>query len=291
MQEFLDIIKSLLTIEKVMILVKIIVVFFLGLLIKKLLRKTAKKITTSRFTKQTVVLTDTIIKYTINIIVILIVLSMLGIKINSILGAAGIAGIAIGFAAQTSISNIISGFFVLGEQTIKIGDYITVDDKSGTVCEITLLAIKVITPDNHLIRIPNETIIKSNLVNSTYFDQRRLTVKTQVSYSTDLKRAFEVLKSVPARCSTVLKDPEPLVYYDGFNTSGIDIVLCVWFKNETLFQTKNEVYMTIKKAFDEAGISIPYNTIDINFNDINLDSKEKEEKEKQKLPEKTSDSF
>lgn len=289
MQEFLDLLKSMLTIEKATILIKIFVVLILGLLIKKVLRKTAKKITIKRFTKQTVVLTDTIIKYTINIIAILIILSILGIKINSILGAAGIAGIAIGFAAQTSISNIISGFFVLGEQTIKIGDYITVDDKSGTVCEITLLAIKVVTPDNHLIRIPNETIIKSNLVNSTYYDQRRLTVKTQISYSTDLKRAFEVLKSVPARCSTVLKDPEPLVYYDGFNSSGIDIVLCVWFKNETFIQTKNEVYMAIKKAFDEAGISIPFNTIDINFNDINKESEKQEEKGK--LPDKLPDSF
>ena len=101
-----------------------------------------------------------ILKYSFFVLAVIYVLGIFNIKITALLGAAGIAGVAIGFAAQTSFSNIISGFFILSEKSLKIGDYITIKDVSGTVDSIDMLSVKIKTPDNQMVRVPNETIIK-----------------------------------------------------------------------------------------------------------------------------------
>ena len=188
---------------------------------------------------------------------VLSVLNFFGIKLTTLLGAAGIAGVAVGFAAQTSFSNIISGFCT--ERTcFKIGDFISVDGTAGTVDSVDLLSVKIVTPDNKAVRIPNETIIKSNLINNSYYPQRRMDVRISVSYKEDLEKVLEVLKSVVPGCPSGLTEPAPVVFFDGFGASGIDVVLGVWFRNENFLKMKNELYIGIKKAFTEEGIKIPF---------------------------------
>ena len=190
-------------------------------------------------------------------------LGLFGINLKAIWGAAGIAGVAIGFAAQTSVSNLISGLFVLTEGSIHVGDTIIVGDVTGIVDEVKLLSIRVHTLDNQMVRIPNSTIINSNLTNNSYHRKRRLTLKVGVDYSTDMKLALETLKKAPDLCPTVLKDPAPAVWFDGFDASSINIVVAVWFKPVDFLQTKNDLYIAIKQVLDEAGISIPFNQLDV----------------------------
>lgn len=202
-----------------------------------------------------------IIKYIFYVLVIFYFFNLFGIKLTAVLGAAGIAGAAIGFAAQTSVSNIISGFFVLGEQTFQIGDFITLGTISGNVHTINLLSIKIITPDNQLVRIPHETIIKENFINNTYFPVRRMAITVSVSHDTDLDNAVAALKKVPPLCENVIKDPNPLIYFDKFSGTGVDIVLAVWFNKADYFITRNQVFVALKKVFVQEGISIPFQQI------------------------------
>jgi small-conductance mechanosensitive channel len=195
------------------------------------------------------------------------ILSLFGIKLSAIWGAAGVAGIAVAFAAQTSVSNIISGIFVIAEKTLKIGDLINVAGETGIVDTIGLLSVKVHTLDNQMIRIPNSTIINSTLRNTSFFDKRRLDVKVSVSYDTDMETALNVLAKAPKYCKDTLKDPEPLVWFDGFGDSGINMTLAVWFKKENFLAAKNETFIAIKRVYDEAGIEIPYNKLDVKVYD------------------------
>lgn len=175
----------------------------------------------------------------------------------------GIAGVALGFAAQTSVSNFISGLFVLGERTMKIGDYISVGGVSGTVDSIGLISIKIHNTENQLIRIPNSTIINTNFQNNNFYGERRMNFCVSVAYDTDMTKALETLRAVPELCPTVLKTPASVVWYDGFGESGINMTLAVWFAPDDLIQTKNDVFIAMKKAFDEAGIAIPFSRIDV----------------------------
>lgn len=204
-----------------------------------------------------------IVKYCFYIICVVYILGLFGVKLSAIWGAAGIAGVAIGFAAQTSVSNLISGLFVLTEGALKVGDTIIVGDVTGIVDTISLLSVRVHTFDNQMVRIPNSTIINSNLTNNSYHTKRRLTLNVSISYTNDMTTALEALKKAPGLCPTVLQDPAPAAWFDGFGDSGINMTVAAWFKPADFLQTKNDLYIAIKKVFDEAGIEIPFNQLDV----------------------------
>lgn len=260
---FINWIKSFITWENLFKLLGTVFIIFVMWIVFRLIAKAIRKVPEEKLPAQRTAVIIRFLKYIFYIIVVLYVLGLLGINLKAIWGAAGIAGVAIGFAAQTSVSNLISGLFVLTEGSIHVGDTIIVGDVTGIVDEVKLLSIRVHTFDNQMVRIPNSTIINSNLTNNSYHNKRRLTLNVGVDYSTDMKLALETLKKAPELCPTVLKDPAPAVWFDGFADSSINLVVAVWFKPADFLQTKNDLYIAIKKVLDEANISIPFNQLDV----------------------------
>ena len=191
------------------------------------------------------------------------VLSLFGVKLAAIWGAAGIAGVAIGFAAQTSVSNLISGLFVLTEGAIKIGDTIIVDGITGVVDSINLISVTVHTLDNEMVRIPNSTIINTNLMNKSFHKKRRITVNCPVAYGDDLQLALDTYLKAAKSCPTVLKDPEPAVWINQFCDSGIDITVAVWFDPKNFLQTKSDLHIAIMREKAAAGLQTPFNRLDV----------------------------
>lgn len=262
---FLNWIKSFLTWENLFKLIGVIIILAIFFVIYKLLIRATKKIPSERTNPHRQMILTRAIKYIFFVIVVMYILGLFGIKLSAIWGAAGIAGIAIGFAAQTSISNIISGLFVLTEGTLKVGDAITVDGITGVVDSINLMSIQLHTYDNEMVRIPNSTIINTDLTNKSFHSKKRLTVSLSISYDTDMKKAYEILNSAPSLCTTILQEPAPSVWFDKFGENGIDLTLAVWFKPEDYLQTKNDLFIAIKKVFDDAKIEIPFTQIDVNL--------------------------
>ncbi len=226
-------------------------------------KRAIKKIPEKRLSIHHSMLIRKLVNYIFYIIVLIQILALFGVKLSALWGAAGIAGVALGFAAQTSVSNLISGIFVLGDKAMKVGDVIVVNGITGIVDSIGLLSIKIHTLDNQMVRIPNSVIINSNFQNNSFFPIRRFLFEVSVAYSTNMEKALEVLLSVPATCPMALTDPEPKAWFDGFLDSGIKMTLAVWCKTSDLIPTKNSIYMGIKKAFDAAGIEIPFNRMDV----------------------------
>ena len=260
---FISWIKTFATWENLFKLIGSLLIILAIWIIYKLILKALKKIPAEKASPQKMMILKRLLTYTFYVAVVMYVLSLFGVKFSAIWGAAGIAGVAIGFAAQTSVSNIISGLFVLTEGALKIGDTIIVGDITGIVDAISLLSVRVHTYDNQMVRIPNSTIINSNLTNNSYHKQRRMTINVSIAYENDMTIALETLKKVPDYCPTVLADPAPAVWFDGFGDSGINMTIAVWFKPVDFLQTKNDVYIAIKKVFDEAKISIPFNQLDV----------------------------
>lgn len=262
---FLNWIKSFLTWENLFKLIGVIIILAIFFVIYKLLIRATKKIPSERTNPHRQMILTRAIKYIFFVLVVMYILGLFGIKLSAIWGAAGIAGIAIGFAAQTSISNIISGLFVLTEGTLKVGDAITVDGITGVVDSINLMSIQLHTYDNEMVRIPNSTIINTDLTNKSFHSKKRLTVSLSISYNTDMKKAYEILNSAPSLCTTILQEPAPSVWFDKFGKNGIDLTIAVWFKPEDYLQTKNDLFIAIKKVFDDAKIEIPLTQIDVNL--------------------------
>lgn len=182
----------------------------------------------------------------------------LGFSLTPLLGAAGVVGIALGFASQTSVSNVIAGLFLIAEQPFVVDDVIQVGDITGRVLSVDTMSVKLRTFDNRFVRIPNETLVKSTVVNITRFPIRRLDVRIGVAYREDPERVREVLLDVADKNPIALMEPEPLVIFDAFADSSLNLLFAVWATRENWLDLKNSIQEEVKKRFDEEGIEIPF---------------------------------
>jgi small-conductance mechanosensitive channel len=151
----------------------------------------------------------------------------------------------------------------VSEKSFEIGDLIRIGDKTGVVYSIDLLSIKIKTFDNLLLRIPNQTVISSEVTNVTRFPIRRLDFDLNVAYKEDLEKVKQVLERVVKRNPLCLDEPEPIVVFRTFGPSGINILLGVWFEKTNYLKVKNSVFQDVKTAFEAEGIEIPYPHVSI----------------------------
>jgi len=196
--------------------------------------------------------------YLILILFLVSALHQLGFNLSVLLGAAGVFTVAVGFASQTSASNLISGLFLMAERSFSIGDVIRIGTTTGEVLGIDLLSVKLRTFDNLFVRIPNETLIKSEVTTLTRFPIRRLDILLGVAYKEDLKKVRAVLGEVANKNPLCLEEPKPLYIFQAFGESSLDIQYSVWAKREKFLELKNSIHEEIKNAFDEQDIEIPF---------------------------------
>lgn len=179
----------------------------------------------------------------------LITISILqDLGLTSLLGAAGIIGIATGFAAQTGLSNIISGIFLLIEDVFEINDTIMFGDKiTGKVESIDLFSVKLRTIDNKLVRIPNEALLKNPVINLTYFPKRRLDLKITVKNNYEFSSIIKLLKKVIDTTGYYLETPEPSFKVIEAHANTIHILLEVWTHQEKLEEACHQLILDIQQ--------------------------------------------
>jgi small-conductance mechanosensitive channel len=189
-------------------------------------------------------------------VLFVMVLNAAGVSVGALLGAAGVVGIAIGIASQASLSNIISGLFLVSERFFEIGDVVKVGDVSGTVVSIDLLSVKIKTIDNILVRVPNQQLIEQNITNVTRFPVRRMDITVIVGDRVPVAVAIETLRSAANSLGTVLEEPEPLVLFRGFVENGSEIMVGVWFERANFVAVRNAIGQAIQTLFQERGLPI-----------------------------------
>lgn len=238
--------------------VNILLTIAIGSLIIRLGMRSVSRLFLKKASDHNRLLARTVVSYAGTVILFLIILGELGVNLTALLGAAGIVGIAIGFASQTSVSNIISGLFLLGEKPFTVGDVIKVGDKSGIIISIDLMSIKIRTFDNLFIRLPNQMVLNTEVVNVTRFPIRRLDLSVSVAYKENVGKVKAILTETARGNPYALREPEPLVLIQNFGQSGIEFFLGVWFLKTDFVQLKNSLLQSIKERLDAEGIEIPF---------------------------------
>ena len=234
-----------------------LVAILVGLVISMVLRAAIRP-WSRKLSPQALLVIRKAITYTVTAIVIITILQQFGFKLSALLGAAGIAGIAIGFAAQTSLSNMISGLFLIWEKPFQVGDVIVIAGRKGVVESIDLLSLTLRTLDNLSVRFPNETLVKSELVNITKHPVRRFDILFGVAYKSDPEHVFSVLRRVAADNPFVLDEPKPLISFTGFGESELSFKFGVWHEKDDWIAMRNAILADLKKGLEEEGIEIPY---------------------------------
>ena len=200
-------------------------------------------------------------------------ISKLGIDVSSSIAALATAGVAIGLALKDSMSNIASGIQIIFMHPFHVGDYISIDTTEGTVSRIELFFTALNTIDNKEIVIPNSTITASTVVNFTAMETRRLDLKYMVSYSDDLSHVKEVLSKLCQEDERILDTPEVQIVIGEHGESGVYVLIRLWCKTDDYWPIYFSMQEKVKLKFDEEGISIPFNQMDVH---ILNDSKQKE---------------
>lgn len=182
-------------------------------------------------------------------------LSQLGLDLKVLLGAAGVLTVAVGFAAQTSASNLISGIFLMADRPFVIGDSIQVGDITGEVAAMDLLSCRIRTFDNRLVRIPNETMVKSNIQNLSHFPIRRIDLNVVIGYDSDIDDARTALLRAADRNPLVLDEPKPVFLFQGFGGDGAQVQFQTWALRENLTDAQNALFEAAKNELQAAGLS------------------------------------
>lgn len=207
----------------------------------------------------------------IYVIAIILALDLLGINVMPFIAGAGILGIAIGFAAKDTLSNLIAGVLLIIDRPFEIGDRIEVwtapsgSSTWGDVIHIGIRATKIKTTDNIVIIIPNNEIMKRDIINYTIISSKiRVRINIGVAYDADLPKTKKIILDIADGIEWIAKKPEPKVVVRLFGESSVDLQVRVWIKNaRKRMDTISEITDRVKEAFDQHGIEIPYPKRDI----------------------------
>lgn len=194
-------------------------------------------------------------------IAILFALSAVGLDITMLSVFGGALGVGLGFGLQRIASNYVSGFIILLDKSMQIGDVVTIDSHYGVVSDLRTRYLVLRKLDGTEVIIPNETLIINPVINHSSTDHKaRVQMPVQVSYDSSLELAMQLVQEIALRHPRILEMPLPAVHIKGFGESGIDLILSIWIPDpeEGSASLQTEIYLEVWRAFQKNNISIPY---------------------------------
>jgi len=250
-------------VDRLFDIARALLVLVVGLMLARLAARAAERLLLAHQNRQVAMLARKGVFWSLLGLTLVTTLHQLGFNLGVLLGAAGILTVAIGFASQTSASNLISGLFLLGEKPFSVGDIITVGDVTGEVLSIDALSVKLRTFDNVFVRIPNESILKDRVRTLSRFPIRRFDLKLTVAFEEDLTQLEKVLRATSDGNQIALQDPRPLFMLLGFEEWGIGVQFSVWAPRADLFTLRTSLTREVQEALKAAGIRIPYRRLEV----------------------------
>ncbi len=243
-----------------------IVILAIGMIISKIILKIMGKamdkskldVTISRFAQSAA-------KIVLNVFVIIIVLTFLGVPMDSIIAVVATAGVAVGLALQNSLSNLAGGFLILIEKPFRVGSYIKCSGEEGTVEAISILYTKIMTVDNKAVYIPNGVASSAVLVNFSDPETRRVDHLVSISYEEDLDKAIASIKKALEGNAMIIRDGDkaPFIRLCSMDASSIGITVRLWGKSSDYWSIYFDSIEAIRRQFIKDGIDIPYNKLDV----------------------------
>jgi len=233
-------------------------ILVIGVLIARMVSINVRRALMDRLPVNERELLTKLVYYGIAIVALLAALPQLNVDLSGLLVAGGIAGIVIGFASQSVISNLISGLFLMFERPIRIGDNINVSDVTGSVEDIKILSTVIKTFDGIYIRIPNEKVFTSNITNYVHNVARRFSYQIGIRYQDDADLAIQIAKDVIETHPFALRNPSPSVFVDNLGDNGVNLTVYIWAPARNWWEVRTDLLWKIKRALEENGIEIPF---------------------------------
>ncbi|MEP7325274.1 MAG: mechanosensitive ion channel family protein [Gemmatimonadota bacterium] len=195
--------------------------------------------------------------------------SQLGVNVSAVLAGIGVVGIAVGFAAQETVANMIAGFLIFWDRPFTIGDFITTQSLYGEVREITLRTTRIRTNDNTYVVIPNKQIIGDTLINHSMYGETRVNIPIGIAYKEKVAEARQALLEAVKTVDGVIEQPPPDVVAESMGDSSVNLLVRVWI--DDIAQERPIFFRVLeasKVALDQAGIEIPFPHLQLYVDDV-----------------------
>mgnify|MGYP002520597924 FL=1 len=251
---------------KIVIAIAIMIVSFslINWICKKIAKRADKKVAQNKKIDKTIYKTVSyVVKVALKVLVVIALIGYVGIDTSAITALIASLGVGVGLAINGTLSNFAGGVLILITRPFKDDDYIQACGYEGTVEDIRICHTRLRTIDNKVVYLPNGKLSTSEIVNYSEKDLRRVDLTFSISYSDDFEKAKAVIADVCAQNKFILKDPEPSVRVSAQSASSIDILTRVWCKNADYWTVNFDMLENVKKAFDQNGITIPFNQLDV----------------------------
>lgn len=242
-----------------------ILTFIIGYILARVLLSISQKaIVKSRLDPVCYKFLLSLLKVTLYSIVVILGCSRF-VDTSSLIALLSVVGVAVSLAVKDSLSNVAGGFIVLFSKPFKEGDFVEIDGMSGSVQNISILQTKLLTFDNKAVFIPNGQVSTAKIVNYSAEENRLLAIPVSVSYDTDLKKAKALLTDLVKSDPLAMQSPEPSVVVTEHADSAIKLSIRVWVHTKDYWTLNFRLLEQIKECFDENGIAIPFNQLDVNI--------------------------
>lgn len=208
-----------------------------------------------------------LIKIVLNILLIISIVAIIGVPMASVITVVASAGAAIALALQGSLSNLAGGFMLLIFRPFRIDDFIETQGVSGTVIDVGFFYTTIRTGDNKQIMLPNGGLTNSTVINYSREENRRVDIDFCISYESDTDKAIQIINDVIVSHALVLKSPEHFVRMTEMADSAIKLTARAWCKTDDYWTVKFDIGDSVKAAFDQNGIEIPYPQVDVHIKD------------------------
>lgn len=204
------------------------------------------------------------LKYVLLIFAIVTALDQIGVNIASLIAGLGIAGIAIGFAAKDTLSNVVAGIFIFWDRPFYIGDLVEIEGEYGEVQDITLRTTRIVTPDGRMVSIPNQKIAENKVISYTMFPNLRLDMGVTIGVDEDIEKARQQLLKIVEGDDRFLKDKDPVVLVKELGDYYTALELRTWLDDtKTHVAVRAELREKIFNSFNAAGIDMPFEKVEI----------------------------
>lgn len=243
---------------------------FLARVISTLLGKAALKSTKDEMLQSFI---TSISYFLLLLIVVIASLSQIGINTSSLVALIGAAGLAIGLSLQNSLQNFAAGVMLLIFKPFRKGDLIETSGMTGVVEQMGLLMLELRTGDNKTVLLPNGKVFSDKMVNYSNNPTRRIDFTFDISYSSNLKEAKEVIQRILENNHYVLKDPTPVVAVGSLSSDSIQLIARPWVQTTNYWAAYWDILEQIKLEFDNLGISIPEDGANLTLKNGTLDTK------------------
>lgn len=242
-----------------------LVVLAIGVLVIAIVKKTVKKVSTKsrKIDNSAASFITAIVSLIAYVILFIIMVAALGFSTEGIIAGLSSVMLAVALGLQNTLASLANGILLIFTKPFKAGDFVDIGGTSGTVKEIKLFSVKLVTGDNLTVVIPNNTVFGSTIINYSKMPVRRLDIVLSVSYDSDLQKVKTLVTDYVAKDERISKDPAPFFRLTEYGASSLNFTLRVWTKVGDFWNVKFDLLEGFIELFRENGIDVPFDTLDV----------------------------